>query len=89
MNSTIICWATNMRPQAWNPSPVCQSGSVRVKGVISACLRCPRWKQACWHIFLVCLSKEACDYEATMSCCQSPLGAEANVTQHRGINWNG
>lgn len=63
------CWEPPVwGPSLWNASLVCQSWSVRANGVISACLGCPRWKLACWHIFLWCLTEEACDYEATVSC---------------------
>lgn len=46
-------------------SPVCQSWSVHTREGISACFRCPQWKLACCHIFLLCLSEKACDYKAT------------------------
>lgn len=71
--------------QSWNPNPACQSCPMRVKGVISACFRCPKWKLACWHIFLLCLSEEARDYEATTV----NVSHSGDTSEHRGIGLTG
>lgn len=57
----------------------------RGKVAISASFGRPGWKLACWHIFQLCATKEACDHEATESSQSHQVQGQTSLTTKKGL----